>query len=192
MNPATWPALLHAYGSSWLLQAILIIVGTFILEDVATVLAAMASQAGDVPWQVALGALYVGIVLGDLGLYGLGALAARWPYAQRWISLPKRAQTRDWFENRTGRTVAISRFIPGARLPVYTACGFFGAPLTRFALAAICATLVWTSLLFGVSLRAGHFLLQCSSLWRWAGIIGFCLSIFVVTRLIARLQTWTE
>lgn len=58
------------------LQAGAIIVATFILEDAATILAAMQSAAGDLSIPVALGSLYVGIVLGDAGLYGLGRLAA--------------------------------------------------------------------------------------------------------------------
>ncbi|GAN54948.1 DedA family protein [Tanticharoenia sakaeratensis] len=192
MHFSTWTALLKASSSSILLQGLTVIIGTFILEDATTVLSAIAVQGGTLAWPVALASLYVGIVLGDLGLYGLGALAARWPYARRWISLPKRDRGRAWFAAHTVRAVAVSRFIPGARLPVYTACGFFGAPFGRFAATAVGATLVWTSALFAVSLRAGHYLLQCSGSWRWIGIVGFTLAIIVIGRLIARLQTWTE
>jgi len=192
MHFSTWDALLKACGSSSLLQGLAVIVGTFILEDATTVLSAIAVQGRSLAWSVALAALYIGIVLGDLGLYGLGALAARWPYARRWISLPTHDRGRAWFSSHTVRAVAVSRFIPGARLPVYTACGFFGAPFGRFALTAVGATLVWTSALFALSLRAGEFLLRCSGSWRWIGIAGFTLAIIVVGRLIARLQTWTE
>jgi len=67
------------------LQAMLIVLGTFVLEDAATVLAAMQAQSGAVPLPVALLALYAGIILGDLGLYGLGALSGQVPMVTRWV-----------------------------------------------------------------------------------------------------------
>ena len=77
-------ALLRLAGTSPAFQAVSIVGGTFILEDAATVLAAMGVQDGRIWWPVALGSLYLGIVLGDAGLYGLGRLAAMWPPARRW------------------------------------------------------------------------------------------------------------
>jgi predicted tellurium resistance membrane protein TerC len=49
-----------------LLQALAVIIGTFILEDAATVIAAMQADDGKLPTSLALLALYVGIILGDL------------------------------------------------------------------------------------------------------------------------------
>src|SRR3984957_2023702 len=71
-------------------QAAIIVIGTFILEDAATLLAAMQVASGAVSLPLALGALYAGIVLGDLGLYGLGFLSAAHPWALRLV--PKRRQ----------------------------------------------------------------------------------------------------
>ena len=44
----------------------LIGLGTFVLEDAATVLAAMDAQVGRVSAAIGLGSLYAGAVLGDL------------------------------------------------------------------------------------------------------------------------------
>ena len=97
-------------------------------------------------------------------------------------------QGRDWLEGRVFQVVFISRFIPGARLPTYTACGFLGAGWRRFALAAVVATLIWTSLLFGVSLKIGALLMEYLGPWRWAGGIGFALVIILLGRTAARMQ----
>lgn len=169
-------------------QAVLIVLGTFVLEDAATVLAAMQAQSGAVPLRLALAALYAGIVLGDLGLYGLGALSARAPMVARWVPPSRMRQGRAWLDGRVFKVVFISRFIPGARLPTYTACGFLHANLRRFALAAVVATLVWTSLLFGVSLKVGAVLMEHLGVWRWAGAIGFAAIVIVVGRTAARMQ----
>ncbi len=188
MQPLSVAALFALAGQTQMLQAALIILGTFVLEDAATVLAAMRAQSGAVSVPLALGALYAGIVLGDLGLYGLGMLSVRVPWVARLVPPPRMRQGRDWLHGRTFQVVFISRFIPGARLPTYTACGFLGADWRRFALAAVVATLIWTSLLFGVSLKVGALLMQYLGAWRWAGGIGFALVIILAGRTAARLQ----
>lgn len=180
-----WLAL-HGHGP--LLQGVLILLGTFVLEDAATILAAMDVQVGKVPLAVAIVSLYLGIILGDLGLYGLGRLAAATPWARRWAPASKFRQSRALLQNHVFTVVFVSRFLPGARLPTYTACGFFSANLARFALAAIVATLIWTTLLFGVSLHVGKFLAEHLGAWRWAGMAGFALTVILLGRIAARLQ----
>ncbi len=170
------------------LQAAAIILGTFVLEDAATVMAAMQAQANAVTLQVALGALYAGIILGDLGLYGLGALSGRVPLLARWVTPGRMRKGRDWLDGRVFRVVFVSRFIPGARLPTYTACGFLRADLGRFALAVVSATLVWTSLLFGVSMQVGALLMQHLGAWRWVGAAGFAILVILAGRTAARMQ----
>ncbi len=181
-------ALLASAGQNPMLQAVLIILGTFVLEDAATVLAAMHAQSGAIPIPLALCSLYAGIVLGDLGLYALGRLSGRVRWAARLVHPDRIRHGKDWLEGRVFQVVFISRFIPGARLPTYTACGFLGADWRRFALAAVIATLIWTSLLFGVSLKVGALLMQYLGAWRWAGGIGFALVVILLGRTAARLQ----
>lgn len=179
--------LLREAGHNPALQAVAIVGGTFILEDAATIIAASQVEAGAIPLAVALASLYVGIVLGDLGLYGLGRLAALFPWAQRWAPRAAMQRTRAWLQGNVFKTVFISRFLPGARLPTYTLCGFVHASFARFALAAIVATLIWTSLLFAVSLRVGAFLIAHLGAWRWAGVAVFAATILVIGRLAARM-----
>lgn len=181
-------ALLKSAGASPLAQAATIIVGTFILEDAATVLTAIEVQSGVVRVGVALPSLYSGIVLGDLGLYGLGRLAAAVPRINRMVSAERHSRGREWLSGKVFRVVMISRFIPGARLPTYTACGFLKANLWRFVLAAVVATSIWTSLLFLVSLRVGEFLMQHFGAWRWVGAIGFAIVVVLAGRIIAKVQ----
>src|ERR1700712_523742 len=180
--------LLKAAGAHPLYQATAIIFGTFILEDAATVLAAMQVQDGSIRLIVALTALYAGIVLGDLGLYGSGRLASMWPRINRLVSAERHVRGRRWLSTRVFRVVFVSRFIPGARLPTYTACGFLHASFPRFALAAVVATSIWTSLLFLVSMRVGRLLMEHFGAWRWAGAIGFAIVIVATGRVIAHFQ----
>jgi membrane protein DedA with SNARE-associated domain len=175
-------SLLALAGHSAWFQAVAIIIGTFILEDAATVAAAMQVEDGALPIWLALAALFVGIVLGDLGLYGLGRLSARIPWVARQLPPHRQAMVRAWIDGRVFKVVLVSRFLPGLRLPTYTTCGFVGADLRQFTLAAVIATAAWTSLLFATSLKVGQFLMDHLGAWRWAGAAGFVVFVIVAGR----------
>jgi membrane protein DedA with SNARE-associated domain len=175
-------SLLALAGLSPWFQAAAIIVGTFILEDAATVAAAMQVEDRALPLWLALISLYAGIVLGDLGLYALGRLSARIPWIARQLPPHRQETIRAWIDGRIFRVVLGSRFLPGLRLPTYTTCGFVGADLRQFTLAAIIATGAWTSLLFTTSLRVGQFLMDHLGAWRWAGAACFVVVIILAGR----------
>ena len=175
-------SLLALAGHSPVFQAGAIIVGTFILEDAATVAAAMQVEQGVLSAPLALAALYAGIVLGDLGLYGLGRLSASVPWIARHLPPQRQETVRAWISGRIFKVVLVSRFLPGLRLPTYTTCGFVGADLRQFILAAIVATACWTSLLFVTSMKLGQFLMDHLGAWRWAGAAGFVVFIILAGR----------
>ena len=170
------------------LQAAAVILATFVLEDAATVITAMAVQAGAIPLPLALGALYTGIVLGDLGLYGLGALAAGLPLVGRLLPPQRREIACDWIAGKVFRVVLVSRFLPGVRLPTYTTCGYLGADLVRFTLAAAVGTAIWTTSLFVVAWHLGALLAAHLAEWRWAAAGVIVLLILTAQLLRARLH----
>jgi membrane protein DedA with SNARE-associated domain len=188
MDPSHLPAWFDAHSHAAWLQGTLILLGTFVLEDAATVLAAMDVQVGRVATTVALGSLYAGIVLGDLGLYGMGRLAALVPWVRRLMPPERLRAGTAMLDTHVVKIVFISRFLPGARLPTYTACGYFGVNFAKFAFAAVGATLIWTSLLFSVSLHVGHLIMEHLGTWRWVGVAGFVLTLLLAGRFAARMQ----
>jgi membrane protein DedA with SNARE-associated domain len=164
------------------LQAGTIILATFILEDAATMLAAVQAAAGLVSIPLALGSLYMGIVLGDAGLYGLGWLATLVPWVYRALPPQRTAVVRAWLGGRVFKVVVISRFLPGVRLPTYTTCGYLGVSFRKFIFASMAATTVWTSGLFVVSMKIGDVLMAHFGVWRWAGIAGMVIFMIVAGR----------
>ncbi len=187
MLTAEFASLLGAAAGSKPLQASTIILGTFILEDAATLLAAMQVATGAIELPLALAALYAGIVLGDLGLYGMGRLSNSNGWARRLVPARRQDLGREWVSQRIVAIVLVSRFIPGLRLPTYTTLGFLRAPFAKFAGAAIIATLLWTSGLFFVSLKVGLLLMHYLGVWRWAGLVVFGLMLIVIGRFAALL-----
>jgi membrane protein DedA with SNARE-associated domain len=179
--------LLAAASGSKPVQAAIIVLGTFILEDAATLLAAMQVASGAVSLPLALGALYTGIVLGDLGLYGLGFLSAAHAWAKRLVPKRRRDFGQNWVSQRVFPLVLVSRFVPGLRLPTYTTLGFLRAPLGKFAAAAIGATVVWTTGLFYISLKLGLLMMRYLGVWRWAGLVIFLIVLVLMGQLAARI-----
>ncbi|MBV9524080.1 MAG: VTT domain-containing protein [Alphaproteobacteria bacterium] len=168
-------SLLHAMEAQPVLQFGAIVAGTFILEDATSVLAALAAASGYVPAAVALAALYVGIALGDAGLYALGRLASTHPWARRYVRSDMAGRIQRWLAGRLATAVIATRFLPGMRLPTYTTCGFLSVPFARFMLAVIAATLVWTSLVFGITYRLGNLVGEALGVWRWP--IGLAIAL---------------
>lgn len=159
-----------------------IVIGTFVLEDLTTVVVAILAADGYLSVPLALGSLYAGIVLGDIGVYCLGWLASSHPRLRKYVNHEFVAPFRAWLESRYILTIFSVRFVPGLRLPTYTASGFFRSPLTTFALVAIVATSIWTTFLFGASYWFGNLTSQWVLHARWGIALVFLLALFFVGR----------
>ncbi len=169
---------LQAYAGDPLLGGLALALATLALEDAATVAGALLAAEGVIPWSGALLGLYLGIVVGDLGLYGLGHLAARYAWARRMVGEDNIAKGREHLERTLWVTLFSARSLPGMRLPTYTASGFLGIAFHRFALIAIVAAALWTTVFFFVVMRLG---ITASHLLRdWSWVVGAALILLII------------
>jgi membrane protein DedA with SNARE-associated domain len=180
-------AMLMTLGSTPLAIAFAIVVATFVVEDAATIGAALlaASHAIDPP--LALTALFIGIFAGDLGLYGLGAAARTREKARKWIGETRMLKGRDWLKRRYLPALIGARFMPGLRLPTYTASGFLGLPFWPFVAVALVAGIVWTGVIFSLVFAYGPALAEQLGAWRWT-LAAVPLAILLIPPLIERLK----
>ncbi|MEQ1863032.1 MAG: VTT domain-containing protein [Micropepsaceae bacterium] len=155
-------------GSNPWAIAIVIVAATFVLEDVATVAAALLAADNMIAPSLALTALFVGIFIGDLGLYGLGAAARSREWARRMIGERRMTKGRAWLKRRYVTALLGARFTPGFRLPTYSASGFLGLPFLTFAAVSAGASLVWTGLIFSLVFYFGPMIVENLGIWRWA------------------------
>jgi len=170
-----------AVGSVALLS-LAIMLGTFFLEDTTVVIVGVLAADGIIGVPLALFSLYAGIVIGDLALYCLGWLASTNSRLARYVDHDFIAPFRAWLETRFVLTVFSARFIPGSRMPTYTASGFFRSPLSTFIFTAIVATSIWTTFLFSVSFWFGSLTSGWLGHVRW-GIAGaFLVALFLIGR----------
>lgn len=136
------------FGASPEMLALSILVTTFFLEDVAIGYAAILAAAGSLAPGLAFTALFIGVYIGDLGLYFLGAAAKHQPRVRRFIGEERIQRAGDWLKRRAIGTLMGARVIPGSRLPIYAASGFLNLPFPLFAGATAATSLTWTLALF--------------------------------------------
>ena len=119
---------------------------TFVLEDAAAIGAGLLLAAGSISWPVAFTSCFLGIWLGDAGLYSLARFGGRkWFENSRFKKHSAQvARSEKWFTERGTLILIFSRCVPGARLPTYLAAGFLRLPLPRFLFITGSAALVWT------------------------------------------------
>jgi membrane protein DedA with SNARE-associated domain len=129
--------------------------GTFLSEDLTCITAGLLVHGRALDPLTAVAGCFVGIYLGDLGLWllgrGLSGGLLRSSRLRAWAGrrLPggTLARCRAWFDRHAPGALLAARVVPGMRLPVYLAAGVLGQRAGRFALWAGVAALVWAPLL---------------------------------------------
>jgi membrane protein DedA with SNARE-associated domain len=135
-----------------LLASAAIILLSFVSEDAATISSAWSIFGGPITWPLGFLSCFLGIWVGDLGLYSIARFAGNPVLRSRWLarfadqSAIDRCQQA--FAKNSSRTLFLSRFVPGTRLPTYIAAGIMAMPVGRFALVTGIAALLWISGIF--------------------------------------------
>jgi membrane protein DedA with SNARE-associated domain len=172
-------------------QAGALFLSTFVLEDVAAIGAGLLLAAGVFAWPLAFTACFLGIWIGDAGLYALARVIGRnWFEGTSLRRFSGRVeQSERWFSERGNSILVFSRLLPGARLPTYLAAGFLRLPLTRFLLITGTASLIWTSIVLLATQFLGARLLLWLGPFRKTGwIVVLCVALaFIALQLAKRL-----
>lgn len=156
-DPASAPA---AEGFFLVVIMLLLVVSTFVSEDLTCLAAGVMVGAGRLPFLHATAACFVGIFVGDVALYFAGRWLGR-PAVERaplrWVLTPGSvASAERFFATRGTTAVFVSRFVPGFRLPTYFAAGVARQSLLRFAVAFAIACALWTPILVGIAALVGN------------------------------------
>ncbi len=163
----------HEVFNSPVVILILLFLGTFVLEDAAIIAGVMLVHRGAVSADTTFLALLLGIVVGDLLLYGCGFLSGKIKRLQKWRTADIAKRTNLWFHRNALLTIFLVRFAPGLRLPCYLSCGWFFIPLKTFILGVSAAGCLWMTLVFGGLLWGGEPLWNHPVLTVWIDKTGF-------------------
>ena len=117
-------------------------------------LAATLSATGRLDPVVGLVAAFVGVWVGDMGLYSLGSSfglrRARSRWLQKYLRPESITKAEGWFAKRGSLALVMSRTIPGSRLPLYLAAGALRFPWRLFAKTTAVCSAVWVSAIFAI------------------------------------------
>jgi membrane protein DedA with SNARE-associated domain len=192
MNDFALPGLAAGQGPAAQLAAIAL--ATFVSEDLTCLAVGLLAASGELSLALGLIGCFVGIVLGDLGLWLLGRVGGRrllrWPWLARLLPAQRLDQAAGWLDRRGGLAVLAARFLPGTRVPLYVAAGLIGRRPGRFALWVVLAALAWVPLLvLAVALSGGALAAPLRALLGpgWPGLLGAAAALFLLIRLAPRL-----
>jgi membrane protein DedA with SNARE-associated domain len=146
---------LATFASDPLLLAIALFAATFVAEDAATIAAGVLVGSTGSDSYLALGAVILGTAIGDLALYGAGRWGAGTAFGAKLRRRDDVGRVLAAFARRMLELLIVARFVPGMRLPVFTASGIAQAPFRLVATIIMLSTPIWTTLLFEISRNAG-------------------------------------
>ena len=178
-------------------MVVLLMVAMLTSEDLTCIGAGLLVWKGVLGFFPAVLGCFLGLLVGDAGLYLIG----------RWFGRPAfRVAPLRWFvsEEAIGRQaerfrdsmfglIFTSRFLPGARVPVYVAAGVLKSGLLRFMVYLAVAALVWAPLLVGLSALMGETFLRwfgdnkSAALW---GVAGIVLFLWLLVHKVLPLASW--
>lgn len=127
---------------------LLVALGPFVQEDAAILSAAAASAAGAGHTHLLFLTLIIGLSFSDLWKYWLGRAAHTHSYGRKMADKPGVLAARDKVVQRLGISLVTARFVPGTRIPLYIACGFFKAPFPKVAFFVIGSAIVYATIAF--------------------------------------------
>lgn len=163
----------------WFKESIVIFFLTFIHEDAAILAAGFSKVEHGLPLLFAYAPVYLGVVAGDVIIYGLGRFAQTNKWLRSKIIGPKVERLKLWLNNHLVRVLVVCRLTPGLLFPTFVACGWFKIPFWRFTTVSIIAGAVYSSIVLTIIILFGNLVLFHLGYWAWGTlaviVIGFAI-----------------
>ena len=174
----------------WGIYAIVAIT-PFIQEDTAIISAAAASAAGAGSTEILFVTLIIGLSISDLWKYWLGRAAHTNAWGRKFAERPAVQNARDKVVRRLGLSLITARFVPGTRIPLYIACGFFRAPFLKVAVFVITSAILYALIAFSLFHMLGE--MAGERIHQYAPIVAITVVVLVISYLVtkARFQART-
>ncbi|MEQ1721552.1 MAG: VTT domain-containing protein [Pseudobdellovibrio sp.] len=122
-----------------------IFIGTFALEDAALIAAITLASQNKISYEAAFVASFLGIAIGDIGIYIMGFLSTKLKFISQLGFFKKNQQKLARFRKKhsIGYLVVVSRFLPGTRVITYLLAGISGYSFLRFNVLTLISVFVW-------------------------------------------------
>jgi membrane protein DedA with SNARE-associated domain len=129
-------------------------------EEAPIILAAVLSKNERMMWPLALSACFVGVLLGDFLVYGLGFVYGEkvmsLPLMRKFLTREREVQIKGYFHRHGFKILILGRFAPGFRTAAYLTAGILKLPSLRLFLTDVFAASLSTGLMFGLGYVFAH------------------------------------
>ena len=167
--------------SSVVLQFLISAILAALTEEWSAVAVFGLARVGKIPWAVAVGSVYVGTLTINIGLWAAGrATGTRALHWKMFRGLsPQKLERLHLHVRREGWiAVAVSRFLPGTRIPVFVLSGILGMDARAYLLTQVVATAAWILATLGlIHIVVG---LAGENPWLLAAVVAGILAVGVV------------
>jgi membrane protein DedA with SNARE-associated domain len=176
------------------MTALAIILGTLVSEDLTCVAVGLLIRRGEIDALTGIAACFIGIYVGDLGVWLSGRLAGLALLSKLRAGRfgPRVERFSRWFDENAAAAVFASRFLPGMRLPLRLAMGAVGRRSVTFIVWSAIAAAVWTPLLVGAAALFGDAFVRPFEAVvgsGWLSLVGGALALLLVIRLIVLMSS---
>lgn len=152
-------------------QVLIVFLATLVHEDSAIVSGAYLMHSHAMTMPVAMTTLMMGVIAGDLGIYGLGILAARVVPLRRFVLNRVTPSRREWLDRNLMSTLVACRLAPGLLFPTFLTCGFLSVPFRRFALGVVGTALVYVPIMLLAVQAVGEDVIERVGPWGWGAVL---------------------
>jgi membrane protein DedA with SNARE-associated domain len=173
-------------------ESLVIFFLTFIHEDAAILAAGFSKVEHGLPLLFAYAPVYLGIIVGDILIYGLGRFAQSSPWLRSKIIGPKVERVNVWLKAHLVRVLVVCRLTPGLLFPTFVACGWFKVPFWRFTTVSIFAGAVYSSIVLTLVVLFGKLVLFHLGYWAWGAIAVLVIGLAIRNSFKARRGKVTE
>lgn len=164
----------------------LVAISPFIQEDAAIISAAAASASGAGSTQLLFIILLVFLSISDLWKYWLGRLAHTYEFGRKFAEKPGVQAAQQQVVEKLGVSLITARFVPGTRVPLYIACGFFKAPFPKVAFYVITSAFIYCSIAFTLFHQLGE--MAGDQIHKYATIVAICIVVLVISFLLIKVR----
>lgn len=176
----------------WLKHSAIIYLMTFLHEDAAILAAAFSRVEHGMPLVYAYGSIFLGIISGDLVIYGLGHFAQKNAWLRSKVIGPKVERINVWLESHLVRVLLLCRITPGLLFPTFVACGWFKISFKRFALITIASGVIYSSIVLTAIILFGDLVLVHLDYWAWALLLAVVVGFGIRNAMKPRWSRATE
>jgi membrane protein DedA with SNARE-associated domain len=156
-------------------------------EDVAIVMAGLLVLEQKMSLVLALTLVYVGSVLNNCVIYGLGMYARKLPGLRRWLIDDRVERVRQRMKQNLVSTMIVCRVIPGSLSPILLGCGWLGVPFARFALSVAFTAAVYVGVVAALVFTLGQGVAQQLGKQPWLiAVIVAALALVLAARFLGK------